>query len=298
MDVGSLRRFLAVADTLSYSRAAETLNMASSPLSRSIQQLERELGGALFDRDTRRVQLTPLGAALIPHAEKVINDLDALKRAMRRQIDGHAELPVGMRSVAPQMVRAMIGFIEAGAPNAAVKIVPLESFAQLNEVRSGRLALGLVSHRVIDKRLRYLAVMRETSAIALPDQPAYADLTEVHPDDLSRLTFLVPPGFEPFDAEIEAYRDAAREVLRIDMPVVGGLSVLIANGNACCLTQANPCAPWHKYLAGDGVVIRPLAAETERVVNYLVWRADRDHDQDLGPVLDVARTRFATPLEF
>jgi DNA-binding transcriptional LysR family regulator len=296
MEVRSLRHFLAVAQSLNYSRAAEALNMAPSPLSRSIQQLERELGGALFDRDTRRVQLTPLGAALVPRAEKVLNELDSLKREMRREVDGHSVLSVGMRSVAPQMVQALISVVEAGAPAATVKILPMESFAQISEVRSGRLALGLVSHRVLDPRLGYLPAMCESSAIALPDQPRYAELTEVRPADLAALTFLVPPGFEPFGAEIEAYRDAAAEVVRLEMPIVGGLSVLIANGNACCLTQANPCAPWHKYLAGDGVIIRPLAVNS-RAVTHLTWRLDRDHAQDLGPVLEVARARFATPLE-
>jgi DNA-binding transcriptional LysR family regulator len=45
MELRHLRHFLAVADALSYSRAAETLHMAASPLSRSIQQLEHDLGG-------------------------------------------------------------------------------------------------------------------------------------------------------------------------------------------------------------------------------------------------------------
>jgi DNA-binding transcriptional LysR family regulator len=297
MEIRSLRQFLAVAESLNYSRAAQVLNMAPSPLSRSIQHLERELGGALFSRTTRNVELTSLGLALLPHAEKVLNDLDVLDRAMRMHADGHSELSVGTRSVTPAMIRSMIEVVEAGAPAATVKIVPMESLAQIAEVRRGRLALGLVSHRVVDQRLSYLPVMSERPAMAMPDRPEYADLGEVSPGDIADLTFLIPPGFEPFDAETEAYCDAAKETLRLDMPIVGGLSVLIANGNACCLTQSDPCAPWHKYLAGEGVVIRPLPTRMGRGVTYLTWRVDRDNAQDLGPVLDVARARFEKPLE-
>lgn len=66
MELFHLRYFLAVADELTLTRAAERLRLAPSPLSRRIRDLERELGTALFTRSSRGMALTAAGRALVP----------------------------------------------------------------------------------------------------------------------------------------------------------------------------------------------------------------------------------------
>ena len=83
MDVRQLRYFLAVAAERNFSRAAERLHMAQPPLSRQIQQLEQEVGAALFDRDSRPLALTDAGRLFYEHAVQVTRRLDAMKDAMR-----------------------------------------------------------------------------------------------------------------------------------------------------------------------------------------------------------------------
>ena len=56
--------------------------------------------------------------------------------------------------------------------------------------------------------------------------------------------------------------------------------------------MVNPSAPWHRYLAGDGVIIRPLPATFPKGTTYLAWRVDRDVPDDLGPVLHAARVQI------
>ncbi len=298
MDIRQLRHFLAVAETLNYTRAAERLVMAASPLSRSIQQLELEVGGPLFIRGTRKVELTPLGDALIPHARKTIADLDALQRDMQRRVQGHVEFHVGMRSVPAELLSAVVDdVIKSVEPSAVVRLEPMDSFAQLDRVLNGRLTLGLVNRRSDDRRLEYVAAMTEQPAIALPNIPRYSSLTEVHPEDLSDLRLLMQPGVYPFGPELTELIDSVDEVVTMDSEIIGGLAAVIAAGDSCCLTLANPTAPWHRYLAGDGVVIRPFARPAPAGTTYLAWRTDRDHPEDLGPIIQTARERFHSPLD-
>jgi DNA-binding transcriptional LysR family regulator len=298
MEFRLLRYFLAVADTLNYSRAAERLQISASPLSRSIQQLERIVGGPLFLRGTRRVELTPLGHSLVPHATRVLEEVDALARDMKRRVQGHVELDVGVRSLPPELIRSLIhDVIQNVEPNADVRLRPLDSFVQMEQIISGQLALGLINRRSEDRRLDYLPVLQESPGIALPDQPRYAALTEVEPQDLAGLRLLIQAGADPRDPGLAPIISAVRQVESVNSDIVGGISVIIAEGDACCLTLANPTAPWHKYLAGDGVIVRPLKGVWERATTYLCWRTDRDQDDDLGPILRRARDRYRAPLE-
>jgi DNA-binding transcriptional LysR family regulator len=297
MELRHLRHFLAVADALSYSRAAEALHMAASPLSRSIQQLEHDLGGPLFDRGTRRVELTPLGAALVPRARKLLDEVDDITRSVRRQARGQQDILLGTRSVPPTLIRAITEEVIAeAAPAAQVRLQPMESVAQLDEILRGRMALGLVTRRVHERRLDYLEVMQEEPAVALPDRAPFRTLAAVSPEDLTGLRLLVTKGAEVFGSEAQPYLDAVAEVVTTDNSITGALATLIATSDSCCFTLVNPEAPWHRDLAGGGVVIRPLTASLPRAITYLAWRTDRATPDDLGPIIQMARERFTVPL--
>ncbi|MFJ4503238.1 LysR substrate-binding domain-containing protein [Streptomyces sp. NPDC088864] len=78
MELQQLRYVIAVAETNSFTRAAERCLVVQSALSHQIARLERELGGRLFERTTRRVRLTPAGEAFLPAARQC---LEAAERA-------------------------------------------------------------------------------------------------------------------------------------------------------------------------------------------------------------------------
>lgn len=271
--------------------------MSAPPLSRSIQQLEIEIGGALFVRGTRKVEVTPLGHALVPHAARILHDMDELDRDMRRRVRGHVELHVGMRSVPPELTTALTTVIRSVEPESDIRLQPLDSLAQLEQIVSGKLSLGLVNRRLHDARLAYVPVLREAPGIALPDEPRFAALTQVRPVDLAGLRLLIQPGADPTAPALEPIVTSVSEVVPVSSDIIGGLSAIISQGGSCCLTLANPSAPWHKYLAGERVIVRPLSWDSEPAITYLCWRVDRDRPDDLGPVLVAATERFATPLD-
>ncbi len=83
MELRQLRQFAAVAETLSFRRAAERLCMAQPPLSVAIRKLEEEIGVALFERTSRGVRLTAAGHAAYEIAQKCLRNADELTSAAR-----------------------------------------------------------------------------------------------------------------------------------------------------------------------------------------------------------------------
>ncbi|NJO33208.1 MAG: LysR family transcriptional regulator [Rhodospirillales bacterium] len=75
MDIHHLRYFLAVCETLNFTKAADNCHVSQPALSRAIQQLEQEVGGLLFRRERNLTHITDLGMLLKPHFESIISEL-------------------------------------------------------------------------------------------------------------------------------------------------------------------------------------------------------------------------------
>lgn len=88
MEIRHLRYFLAVAEELSFTRAAAVLRIAQPPLSTQIRALESELGVELFDRSRRAIALTAAGRALVPEARRILTDIEQAVRIVQRAGDG------------------------------------------------------------------------------------------------------------------------------------------------------------------------------------------------------------------
>ena len=83
MELRHLRYFVALAEELSFTRAAQRLHVSQPPLSLQIAQLEQELGAQLFVRTSRRVELTLAGQAYLVDARAVLERLDDAERSPR-----------------------------------------------------------------------------------------------------------------------------------------------------------------------------------------------------------------------
>ncbi len=96
MDLRHLRYFQAVAEELSYSRAAERLRIAQPALSRAVQEIEAELGGPVLDRNRRRVSLTPAGRVLLRETAILFERWEeAMRRVKRTSAGEEGELRLG-----------------------------------------------------------------------------------------------------------------------------------------------------------------------------------------------------------
>jgi LysR family positive regulator for ilvC len=87
MDSRLLRQFLNLAEALHFGRASEASHVSPSALSRSIQQLEAEVGVALFSRDRRSVALTHEGRLFLPYAREALTEWDAIRNTLMAEAD-------------------------------------------------------------------------------------------------------------------------------------------------------------------------------------------------------------------
>ena len=85
MDFRQLRQFVQLAETLHFGRASAASHVSASALSRSIRQLEDELGAVLFDRDNRSVSLTRQGDTFLAWARDVLSGWDVMRHTLQEQ---------------------------------------------------------------------------------------------------------------------------------------------------------------------------------------------------------------------
>ncbi len=145
MNLTRLRYFVTVAEELHFGRAAERLHMAQPPLSQQIRLLEKEIGSDLFERTTRRVELTTAGRLLASEARELLRNADALDRLMHDyQAGDTGVLRLGFvdsasYEVMPRFLRA---FRERW-PGVRFELLTMSSDTQRAALASGDLDLGI-----------------------------------------------------------------------------------------------------------------------------------------------------------
>src|SRR3954468_24191836 len=84
MELYQIRYFLAVAETLNFTRASERSFVSQPALTKAIQRLEEAIGGRLFDRTKNSVQLTALGSAMLPNFRQIYESANQAREQARR----------------------------------------------------------------------------------------------------------------------------------------------------------------------------------------------------------------------
>ena len=152
MNLRHLEHWLALADSGSFSRAAEKLHITQSALSRSIQALEEELGGALVDRIGKRNELTPLGRSVLERARRIVHEAAELKQgAAVLQQGGLGALQVGLGSgPGAMLMTAWLVHCARHHPGLRVSVSRGSTELQLQQLRERKLdALVVDVRRVV-----------------------------------------------------------------------------------------------------------------------------------------------------
>jgi DNA-binding transcriptional LysR family regulator len=174
VDIRQLKHFRAVAETLHFGRAAESLGMTQPPLSQSILRLEEELGAALFLRTKRSVALTPFGAQWLVPVRAALDGVNALPEVARRLRDGEAgRLELSFVSTADySILPALVRGYAALYPDVEIALAEATSDVQIAALLDGRGQAGIVippAEGALPKALSYRKLVSEPLLAAVPE---------------------------------------------------------------------------------------------------------------------------------
>ncbi|MER6181409.1 LysR family transcriptional regulator [Streptomyces sp. NPDC001652] len=247
-----LRYFLAVAEDLHFTRAAERLYVSQPALSKQVRALERQLGVELFRRDRQGVTLTGAGEALLPHARRVLADWAegaAAVAAARSALRG--TLVVGM-STSPGrggLLPAIRSRFTADRPDAALRVRQVSWEDPTAGLADGDADVAFVWLPLPDAdRYAWTVVAEEPRLIALPETHPLASRPELDFADLADEPFLaLPESAGPLRDHWLALDERAGRPARVGAEIAGteetyealvaGLGIcLVAEGNAPLIT--------------------------------------------------------------
>ncbi|GAA0264920.1 LysR family transcriptional regulator [Cryptosporangium japonicum] len=268
--IQDLRYFVAVAEELSFTRAAaERLFVSQPALSKQIRQLERTLRTTLFERDKRVVALTAAGSALLPHARALLRQWDDARRAVE-EADG-ATLTVGFQTrIGRGLIPAVTATMERLLPGRQL---------QFRQIPWDDPTTGLAS-RAVDVAIAWLpapdgyaskVVIAEDRWVALPLGHRLADHAEVP------FSALLDEPFVALPPEAGALRDHWLAAEHRPAPArVGAVArtpdeslEAVAAGRGVVLLSAGNAAIYQR----DDVVCRPVTG-LPRSELAAVWRLD------------------------
>ena len=147
MELRQLRYFCAVAETASFSRAAQQTHVSQPSLSQQIQKLEQELGVRLFDRLGRTVRLTEPGRLFLPRARNILHEVEAASSNIQEhatEIGGTVSMGV-IPTVAPYFLPRRLAVFSRKYPSVRVNVVEEITPLLLEALRAGRVDVAILA---------------------------------------------------------------------------------------------------------------------------------------------------------
>ena len=248
MEMHRVRYFLAVADTLNFTRAAEQCHVSQPALTRAIQQLEEELGGLLLRRERKLTHLTDFGRLLEPHLRQLTADAEAAKTTARRFLSlSQAQIRLGvMCTVGPAGFMGFLAGFRSAKPGCEITFlegVPKRLSAMLME---GELDVAVMAQpELFNERFDVLSLYRERFCIAFPTGHRLEQQKRVRVVDVAGETYLrrINCEYRDFLADRLRERGLATSV-GFESEREDWIQMMVAAGfGVCFLPEFSPTIP-------------------------------------------------------
>jgi len=212
MELHQLRYFCAVADTGSFSRAAEQSHVSQPSLSQQILKLEDELGARLFDRLGRSVRLTELGKTFLPRARAVLRELEAARGDVVEQKDSIAgPVAIGaIPTVAPYLLPRVLTSFSRKFPQVHLTVIEEITPVLLDRLRAGTVDVAVLALPIRGHEFETFSLLTEPLFAVLPQKHKLAQRRSISLKDVRKEPFLLLRDGHCFRENAVAACDRAR----------------------------------------------------------------------------------------
>lgn len=295
MELRHLRYFVAVAEALSYRRAAERLHVAQPALSKQIKDLEHAVGARLLDRNTAGVALTDAGAVLLDEARVILERVEHAAAVARAAATGRGgRLTIGnLGALSATLLPPALSAFRARFPEVEVNLVDLGLPDQPAALTAGTIQVGFALDDAV------AGIPSELEAITVLEARVVVAIGRDHPKARSARLSLADLAEEPILCIGDAARNdwhrqrilrlfAARSIKHRPVRRVSSfesLTALVAGDHGVAIVL-----PTHAIRSMERIVLRPLKDDGDDLIVRLaaVWRR-RASSQLARNFIDVLR---------
>jgi DNA-binding transcriptional LysR family regulator len=287
MELRHLRCFLAVAEELHFARAAEKLHIEQSPLSRTVKELEEELGAQLFIRTSRSTRLTLAGRLFLTHVPRVFTALEQARESVKSAANGfHGQLRIALSDgITPSRLPALLARCREEDPEIEIRLFEVPLAQQLKGLNDDLYDAGFsMADEVGDDTIVERAWEDELMVGVPARHPALA-YKRIPLEEVLRYPLVLgdPAVWEGHARQIDRIlRKQEKEPLVVQhVATFDVMMALVSAGLALGLAGAAHITASRE----PGVVGRPLAGRSPMLTTYLL-RRDTEPSQALARFIE------------
>lgn len=274
MELRHLRCFVAVAEELHFARAAERLHIEQSPLSRTIKELEEDLGEQLFVRTSRSTRLTRAGKLLLEHVPRIFTALEQARDSVKAAANGfHGQLRIALSDgITPSRLPTLLALCRQEEPEVEIRLFEVPLSQQIKGLHDDLYDVGFAQSDEVGDGIAVEPIWSDPLMVAVPARHPLLKHKRIPLDEVLRYPLVLcdPQVCEGHARQVErVLRRAEQEPMIAERVASCDLMMaLVSAGFALGLAGA----PHIVSSRESGVVARPLAGRSPMLTTYLLHR--------------------------
>lgn len=284
MEMHQVRYFLAVCETLNFTRAAAACNVAQPSLTRAIKKLEEELGGDLFRRERNKTHLTGLGQLMKPYLETIYGAIETAKA----KADGFHSLDTApvrlgvMSTIGPGQIVPLLSRLHEEIPSIEIEIKEAPGNELVDLMLDGEIEVALLGLPGLPDRLRAIPLYTERYTIAFAKGHRFEQMNAIPCRDLDGEDYLKRIHCE-FSDHFKALEEEKTWTvnIRYSSEREDWVQALVLAGHGCSvMPEFLPTLP--------GIATRPVSEPAVSRTISMVTVSGRAHSPLLRSIMRIA----------